>query len=454
VSGMKRSGNGHIYFTLKDAEGQLDCVLFSREASRLKFSLEEGMAVRCRGRLTLYEARGSYQMNVQWMEPLGLGSLQLAFDQLKEKLRAEGLFDEARKRPIPALPRRVGLVTSPTGAAVRDFLRVLERRHAGVRVLIVPCRVQGDTAAREVATAIATLNRIGSRMAPPVDVIVLARGGGSLEDLWAFNEEVVARAIAASELPVVSAIGHEVDVTISDFVADLRAPTPSAAAEMLVRSRAEMMQQVSAARARLTQAIRYGILRRRSRAEGLARRRGFQRVEASVRELRQRSDEAAMRLGNALLETLRRGRLRVGTAQERLSPRGLRAELLGRRHRLTAAASGLTRAARDRCRSLRETLDGRAALLRSLSPLSVLDRGYALVQDGETGRVITSSESVAPGDAVHVRLARGRLEATVDRVQGPDAADAPETSGGPGSPKAPEAPGGPRRKGGGRGTRE
>ncbi|MGH9867838.1 MAG: exodeoxyribonuclease VII large subunit, partial [Candidatus Polarisedimenticolia bacterium] len=337
ISNFKAHPSGHLYFVLKDGRAQINAVMWRMTAPVLRFKPADGLSVLARGRLTLYEARGAYQMNVQWMEPLGLGSLQAAFEKLKARLKAEGLFESERKRPLPALPRRVGLVTSTTGAAIRDFLRVLERRHAGIPVLIAPCRVQGDTAAREIAAAIDALNRAAPRLDPPVDVIVLARGGGSLEDLWAFNEEVVARAIAASRLPVVSAVGHEVDVTISDFVADLRAPTPSAAAEMMVRSRDEVLRQVASSRARLAQAIRYGVLRRRTRADALARRRAFQMVETSVRQARQRCDEATMRLGNQLLQRVREGRGRVGMAAERLSPRGLRAEVNARRQRLGTA---------------------------------------------------------------------------------------------------------------------
>ena len=228
VSGLKRSGPGHLYFCLKDDEAQLDCVLFSREAARLKFTLEEGMAVRCRGRLTLYEARGRFQMSVADIEPTGAGVLALAFEQLKQRLEAEGLFDPARKRPLPFLPRRLGVVTSPQGAVVRDIIRVAHRRFP-VPILLSPCAGQGEGAALAIAAALRRLAAVDG-----VDVIIVARGGGSLEDLWAFNEEPVARAIVACRVPVISAVGHETDFTIADFVADLRAPTPSAAAELAI----------------------------------------------------------------------------------------------------------------------------------------------------------------------------------------------------------------------------
>jgi exodeoxyribonuclease VII large subunit len=416
ISNFKAHGSGHLYFCLKDARAQINAVMWRSAAPQLRFKPADGLSVLARGRLTLYDVRGAYQMSVQWMEPLGLGSLQAAFEQLKARLKEEGLFDTARKRPIPPLPRRLGLVTSPTGAAVRDFLRVLERRHAGVQVLIAPCRVQGDTAAREIAAAIERLNRVSPLLDPPLDVIVLARGGGSLEDLWAFNEEIVARAIAASRLPVISAVGHEVDVTISDFVADLRAPTPSAAAEMVIRSREELLRQVASARSRLDRAVRYGLLQRRSRTQELSRRRAFAQVETRVRRERQRADEAIMRLGNAMLERVRSGRQRVGVAVERLSPRSLRAELRSRRQRLDAVAAHLPRAVRGRLLAARDALQRREAVLSSLSPLAVLDRGYALCLDPSTGRVICDSGVLEPGRGVQVRLARGGFDATVERV--------------------------------------
>jgi exodeoxyribonuclease VII large subunit len=420
ISNFKAHGSGHLYFCLKDSRAQINAVMWRGTTQHLRFKPADGLSVLARGRLTLYDVRGAYQMSVQWMEPLGLGSLQAAFEQLKARLKAEGLFDQERKRPIPPLPRRVGLVTSPTGAAVRDFLRVLERRHAGVHVLIAACRVQGDTAAREIAAAIESLNRVSPRLDPPLDVIVLARGGGSLEDLWAFNEEIVARAIAASRLPVISAVGHEVDVTISDFVADLRAPTPSAAAEMVIRSREELVRQVASARSRLDRAVAYGLLRRRSRTQELSKRRAFGQVETRVRQARQRADEAIMRLGNALLERVRSGRQRVGVATERLSPRSLRAELRSRRQRLDAVAAHLPRAMRARLLAARERLQRREGLLSSLSPLAVLDRGYALCMDPSTGHVIADSSALAPGSEVRVRLTRGGFDATVDRVNGRD----------------------------------
>ena len=421
ISNFKAHSSGHLYFSLKDARSQINAVMFRGVAVHLRFKPTDGLAVLARGRITLYEARGSYQANLQWMEPQGVGSLQLAFEQLKAKLKAEGLFEADRKRAIPALPRRIGVVTSPTGAALKDILKVLQRRHAGVQVLIAPCRVQGEGAAQEIARAIQALNAMAERASPggslPVEVLIVGRGGGSLEDLWAFNEEVVARAIAASRLPVISAVGHEVDFTIADFVADLRAPTPSAAAEMVISSRDEVASRVTGATERLVRAARYQILDRRNRVQALARSRAFGRVEASVAEAQQRCDEATMRLGNALLSRLRDLRERLGIGMERLSPRSLKAEVASRRGRLGGATQLLVRAVQARLRAFREAAAGQDALLRSLSPLAVLDRGYAICQDPATGSVISDASRLSPGDDVKVRLARGRLLSRVTHVE-------------------------------------
>ncbi|HEY3174683.1 MAG TPA: exodeoxyribonuclease VII large subunit [Candidatus Polarisedimenticolia bacterium] len=423
ISNFKAHGSGHFYFSLKDARCQVSAVMFRGPALHLRFRPADGLSVVARGRVTLYEARGSYQVNVQWMEPLGVGSLQLAFEQLKAKLKAEGLFEPGRKRPLPALPRRIAVVTSPTGAAIRDILRVLQRRHAGLAVLIAPCRVQGEGSAREIAQAIELVNEysaLGGERA--IDVMIVGRGGGSIEDLWAFNEEIVARAIAASSVPTISAVGHEVDFTIADFVADLRAPTPSAAAEMVVSSRDELLSRVETGLTRLLQAVRYLLVRRRSRVDGLARSRAFARVEGTLAEARQRCDESMMRLGNALPSRLRDGRERVGLAVERLSPRSLRAEVAARRGRLSASADRLARAMSARVRSLRDRVASTEAVLASLSPLAVLDRGYAICQDPATGAVIADASSVSAGDEVRVRLARGRIGARVTSAE-PGGAD-------------------------------
>jgi len=289
VSGLKRSGNGHIYFTLKDAEAQMDCVMYSREAGRLKFTLEEGMAVRCRGRLTIYEARGRFQMTVDKVEPTGAGALALAFEQLKQRLGAEGLFDQARKRPLPFLPRRIGVVTSPQGAVIRDIVRIAHRRYP-IPILLAPTPVQGEGAALVIAAGIRKLEAIAD-----VDVIIVARGGGSLEDLWAFNEEPVARAIFACRVPVISAVGHETDFTIADFVADLRAPTPSAAAERAVPVRDDLTAELGLLRRRGGRALAEAARRARHELERARGRLGDPR--RLLDERRQRLDDHVERTG-------------------------------------------------------------------------------------------------------------------------------------------------------------
>ena len=408
ISNFKAHGSGHHYFSLKDSRAQINSVMFRSANSLLRFKPEDGQAVLARGRITLYEPRGSYQINVGWMEEVGVGSLQQAFEELKARLQAEGLFAAERKRPIPALPRRVGLVTSPEGAAVRDILRVLERRAAGLDVLIAPCSVQGRTAAPMIVAAIRKLNTIQG-----IDVMIVTRGGGSMEDLQAFNEEAVARSIAASEIPVISAVGHEVDFTISDFVADLRAPTPSAAAEMVIKSREELAGRVSSLRTQLLQAARITVLKRRGLVRELASSRAFARVESSLSEARQRCDEAAASILALVEGGLRELFERLQLARERLSPRSLKAEVVSRRERLTSAGEMLQVVAAMRVRSLRDHVGAMSSLLGSLSPLGVLDRGYAICQKDAGGTVVTSSNQVTSGEGVTVRLAKGRIGAMV-----------------------------------------
>jgi len=414
ISNFKAHGSGHHYFSLKDARCQVSAVMFRGVNLHLRFKPADGMLVLARGRLTIYEARGGYQINVQWMEPVGAGSLQIAFEQLKAKLRAEGLFEAERKRALPALPVRIAVVTSPTGAAIRDILRVLERRYAGLTVLVAPCRVQGAGSAAEIAAAIRLVNEYSSRgPGTRVDAMIVGRGGGSLEDLWAFNEEIVARAIAQSDVPVISAVGHEADVTISDYVADLRAPTPSAAAEMVVKSREELLSRVEGARARLAQSARYFVLGWRRRIEGLGRSRAFARVESALADARQRCDESMMRMGNATLTRLRTLGERVRLGGERISPRGLRTQVSSRRVALEATGGNLARAIRTLLRSRRERAGSAEAVLNSLSPLAVLERGYAICQDQRTGAVIADAAAVSTGDEIRVRLSRGRVDAKV-----------------------------------------
>ncbi len=288
ISNFRPAPSGHLYFTLKDADAQLPVVLFRRQAILLRFRPEDGLHVLVRGRVSVYDQRGQMQLVGETMEPVGAGSLQLAFEQLKQKLKAEGLFEAERKRPLPAFPRTVGIITSPTGAVIRDFLNIVGRRHSGLNVLLCAAAVQGDSAAAEVETALRHLNASGL-----VDVIVIARGGGSLEDLAAFNSERVARAIAASKLPVVSAVGHETDFTIADFVADLRAPTPSAAAELITEAQHRIAEHLGNLATRLERAVRFQFMRARQKLNEIPASRTEARISATLRRLQQRLDDAA-----------------------------------------------------------------------------------------------------------------------------------------------------------------
>jgi exodeoxyribonuclease VII large subunit len=384
ISNFRLYGSGHAYFTLKDADSQIRAVLFRNRGRRIKFEPADGLHVMAFGSIEVYAQRGEYQMVIELLEPKGLGALQLAFEQLKTRLQAEGLFDQARKRELPRFPRKIGIVTSTSGAAIRDILRVIGRRFGELHIVIAPCRVQGDGAAEEIAQGIRDLNALGG-----VDVIIVGRGGGSLEDLWAFNEELVARAIVASKVPVVSAVGHEVDFTIADFVADLRAPTPSAAAELVVREKQAVVDSLGQLRARL---------------ERFAAR--------PLRDLERRVDELTARLRRAMRTELGRANHRVALSTRALRASDPVARVARDRHRLENLQSRMTASLnrrRDRARYALETAVGR---LDSLSPLAVLGRGYSLTRTA-TGEVVRSPAQVNVGDAIRVLLHRGSLDAQV-----------------------------------------
>jgi exodeoxyribonuclease VII large subunit len=411
VSNLRAPGSGHLYFTLKDAASQIAAVLFRSQAIQLRFRLEDGLKVLVRGRVSLYEPRGTFQIVCEALEPAGRGSLQLAFEQLKKRLAEEGLFDPARKRPLPALPQRIGVITSPTGAALRDFLRVLDRRYANVAVTIHPVRVQGEEAAPEIAEAIARMNRIGG-----FDVLVLTRGGGSLEDLWSFNEETVARAVAASGIPVISAVGHEIDFTICDFVADLRAPTPSAAAEIVVADKADLAHRIDSMASRLRSAIRLVHRDLRERVARLGRSRALLSTRRRLEDFSQRVDDCRTALHEGIRVRVLGLRRRVDRSREAVSPRFLAAVAASRRqraenllHRCRLGAARAAREGRERWRRL-------SALLDSLSPLGVLDRGYALCLDPGTGRTVTDSRKLPESGRVDVRLRRGRIGCDIREV--------------------------------------
>jgi exodeoxyribonuclease VII large subunit len=407
ISNFRPAPSGHVYFTLKDADAQLPIVLFRRQAMLLRFRPEDGLHVLVRGRVSIYEQRGQMQLVAETMEPVGAGSLQLAFEQLKQRLKAEGLFDTARKRPLPAFPRTVGIVTSPTGAVIRDFLNIVARRHSGLNILILPVSVQGDQAPAEIDSAIAHLNASGL-----VDVIVLARGGGSLEDLAAFNSERVARAIAASRLPVVSAIGHETDFTIADFAADLRAPTPSAAAELITEAQHKIAEHLANQAHRLDRAVRFQILQAQQRLTRLPVSRAEFRVSALLRRASQRLDDLGSRQEAALDRQIRQRQQQVASLNAAVLSHDPRRPLAQARERLLACNTHIDRSLERLLRDFASAHNAFDARLHSLSPLAVLDRGYALVI-GPEGSLIRSIAQINPGDRLTARLADGAFTSQV-----------------------------------------
>lgn len=408
ISNFKRHSSGHWYFTLKDEGAQVRCASFRNSNRYIRFEPEDGLKVRVRGKLSLYEPRGEYQIIVTSIEPVGIGALQLAFEQLKERLEHEGLFDADRKRPIPLLPRTVGIVTSPTGAALRDMLRVLGRRNRSVSVLIAPTRVQGEGAAREIAAAIEMLSSSGR-----VDVIIAGRGGGSLEDLWSFNEEIVARAIAASVVPVISAVGHETDFTIADFVADLRAPTPSAAAELVAASADELFEGIRRRRQASLDAVRYRVLHARSGVRSLRHSESIAAVPKRVSRLMQEADDAREFIVESARAALRSSLSAAEVAGRAIRTFDPRRRILAETARL-AALNGLMASGTSAALERRRLDLGRlVGALSSLSPLDVLARGYAVVRSSD-GAIVRSVEQVGSGDRISVRVADGTFDAVRD----------------------------------------
>ena len=410
ISNFKHHSSGHMYFSLKDNRAQLKAACFRNSNLYLKFRPEDGLEVLARGKLSVYEPRGDYQLLVEYMEPVGVGSLQLAFEQLKQKLREEGLFDEAHKRPLPLLPRKVGVVTSPTGAAIQDMLRILNRRNASLDILLYPARVQGAGAAAEIAAGVRYFD---SR--DDIDVIIVGRGGGSMEDLWAFNEEVVARAIYGARKPVISAVGHEVDFTIADFVADLRAPTPSAAAEMVSGAREDLRATVASFQRRAHQAVRLLIERRRSALERAARNRAFNVAPNKIRDLQQRFDEAILKATQAMNHRLTALRHRERVLQMRLTKVDLRQAIARKLEALAAKRRSLDAGIRALLLAWRSRLRLEAGRMQALSPLAILGRGYAICRTGE-GEILREAERAALGDRVAVTLAHGELGCRIEAI--------------------------------------
>lgn len=405
ISNLARPASGHLYFTLKDSQAQVRCALFRQNALKVRQALRDGLAVKVRGKVSLFEGRGDYQMIADAVEPAGDGALRLAFEALKEKLASEGLFATERKRPLPAHPQRVGIVTSPTGAVIRDIISVFRRRAPQVSLTLVPTAVQGREATAQIVRALALADAQG------FDALILARGGGSLEDLWCFNEEAVARAVAACKTPIVSAVGHETDVSISDFVADVRAPTPSAAAELLAPDSSGLRQRLEGLERRLLLRMRQLIAHQHLRLDGLTRR--LRHPGERLRQQAQRLDDLEMRLQRALDRQVSQRRERLARLETRLAAQHPGRALGLLRQRLDALAARLPRAMRETLGTRRLELQSQVQTLHAFSPLATLGRGYSILLD-ERGQAIRSASQTQPGQRLKARLGEGELEVRVE----------------------------------------
>lgn len=409
VSNLAMPVSGHLYFTLKDAGAQIRCVMFRASARALKFRPRDGMGLIVRGRITLYEQRGDYQLLVEYLEPQGIGALQLAFIQLKEKLAKEGLFAEERKRLIPSLPQRIGVVTSATGAAIHDILTVLNRRFANVEILLRAVKVQGEGAAEDIVEAITDLNSYGD-----VDVMIVGRGGGSLEDLWAFNEEKVARAIARSRIPVISAVGHEVDFTIADFVADLRAPTPSAAAELVVKSKEELASRVEFLRHRLLQRMHRTLAEASGELESLSR--ALRDPTMLLGHLAQRVDDLSVRLDRSIAGAIKYQAIAIESLKNNLRLRNPSLAVERTRELVTALNSRSEISLRRHLDRSREVAAVLMARLETLSPLGTLARGYSITLKLPDRSVVRASSQLNPNDSLELLLYKGRALCRVESI--------------------------------------
>jgi exodeoxyribonuclease VII large subunit len=406
ISGLKLAASGHYYFTLKEREAQLKAVAFRSSHRYWKFKPQDGMAVLARGRIDVYEQRGEYQLIVETIEPQGAGALQVAFEQLKKKLAAEGLFDPSRKRPLPRFPKRIGIVTSPRGAAIADMVQILSRRFPGLHIRLFPASVQGEESIEELCRGIEYFSR--TKWA---DLVIVGRGGGSLEDLWSFNTESVARAIAVCAVPVVSAVGHETDVTIADFVADLRAPTPSAAAELVICTREELIERIAAARAKATQAMRYrmAMIERRLRHQGIDR--ALSVLHRRIGRGQQRIDEQDYRMRERIRSALENRERTRRSLEARLRHFDMRPRLAADRRRMEVSHAAVVQIVNLRFARRRSRLELLSAKLAQLSPLKILERGYAIVTN-QTG-IVKDAAQAPVGSAIHIRLAQGALDASV-----------------------------------------
>ncbi|MDQ1728663.1 MAG: exodeoxyribonuclease large subunit [Pyrinomonadaceae bacterium] len=422
ISNFKAHSSGHWYFTIKDEGAQIRAKCFRSANGRIRFRPKDGLHVRARGRLTVYEVRGEYELIVEALDPVGAGALQLAFEQLRDRLQAEGLFAAELKRPLPFFPGRVGVVTSPTGAAIRDILNVIARRTRTVHVLFSPARVQGDGAGGDIARAIKLLNvhhqraLNEGRTADLVDVLIVGRGGGSTEDLWAFNEEEVARAIRASAIPVISAVGHETDFTIADFVSDRRAATPSAAAELVAAREDQLCETLAQTGQALSRMMRYKIVIARSLVQQHALSQAFDEVRGRLRDAAATTNAASHRLQMIMNQTVRAAHLRAEALNASLAPAQLRARFTEARVRFDSAYTGCHTALEKQFAEAKKRLGLAAASLDALSPLAVLQRGYAIAQQ-EDGQLLRDATTVAPGDSIKVRLAHGKITARVERIE-------------------------------------
>jgi exodeoxyribonuclease VII large subunit len=422
ISNFKAHSSGHWYFTIKDETAQLRAKCFRSANTRIRFRPKDGLHVRARGRLTVYEARGEYELIVEALDPVGAGALQIAFEQLRDRLQAEGLFARELKRPLPVFPGRVGVVTSPTGAAIRDILNVISRRTRTVHVLFSPARVQGEGAGSDIARAIRLINDFHKRALATgrrqdlVDVLIVGRGGGSTEDLWAFNQEEVARAIRASVIPVISAVGHETDFTIADFASDLRAPTPSAAAELVAAREDHICGALEQATQNLTRLMRYRIVSARTRVQKQALSQAFTEVRSKLRVAGSRADAAGRRLEVFIANQIRNAQFRSEGLSAALSADRLRSRVVVARSRLDTAYTNCQVALQNRVATATKRFGLAAASLDALSPLAVLQRGYAIAQD-ENGKLLRDAKATAVGNLVKVKLAKGQLSTRVEQIE-------------------------------------
>ncbi len=406
--------SGHWYFTLHDGSSQLRAAVWKTTNFRIRFQPFDGLQVRVRGRLSLYEPRGEYQMIVESLEPVGEGALAVAYEQIKAKLEKEGLFDQSLKRALPSFPKRIGVITSPTGAAYFDILHVLSRRARSISIVLIPTLVQGETAGEKISEAILFANRYNdaATLHAKIDVLIVGRGGGSAEDLWAFNEEIVARHIRASAIPIISAVGHEVDFTIADLVADLRAATPSAAAEIVARAEQEIVEHLSRRTSDLAQLISYKLLQAQTDLQSLALSPVFVEFPAKVREMRHLVDGLALNAENAIDAEVQRQSERLNAVSSRLSPIRLAAKVADNTQRLALLDQRHSATGGEMTRARHQSLALTMARLDALSPLSVLKRGFSITETAE-GMIVRDSQQAKTGDKLKIRLASGKLDAEV-----------------------------------------